>query len=201
MTTATPRTRRRARTRQEILRAALQLVTERGLAALSMRELAARIDYSPSAIYEYFASKEALLAALRAEGFARLAARLAAVPGVLPPAERLRALNLAYLDFAAEHPEHYLLMFSRGLNESATPKSFTADPAYALLQACVREGIAAGVFTRGVDDGGEALCYTCWATVHGLAMLDLAHLHRTREALAPLARRAVGLLVEGFQGG
>ena len=70
-----PREKRHARTRENILEAAMQIVMQQGVEAVSMREIAERIEYSPSGLYEYFSSKEELFAALVDEGRARLTAR------------------------------------------------------------------------------------------------------------------------------
>ncbi len=51
-------------TRARILQVALELVTERGYAGMSIRDLAERLDLTTAAMYYHFASKEALLDAL-----------------------------------------------------------------------------------------------------------------------------------------
>jgi AcrR family transcriptional regulator len=51
-------------TRARILEVALELVTERGYAGMSIRDLAERLDLTTAAMYYHFASKEALLDAL-----------------------------------------------------------------------------------------------------------------------------------------
>ena len=53
--------------------AAAKLFLEEGEAALSMRRLAAEVGCSPMAPYRHFADKEALVAAIRAQAFERLA--------------------------------------------------------------------------------------------------------------------------------
>lgn len=59
---------RPARTsRTQILDAARQLLQQQGAAALSIRNVAAAVDTAPSTIYNYFGSKQGLLAALANE--------------------------------------------------------------------------------------------------------------------------------------
>ncbi|MCW3816390.1 TetR/AcrR family transcriptional regulator [Micromonospora sp. DR5-3] len=48
-------------TRTAVLGAARELVTERGLAALTMRTLASRLDVAPNALYSHVANKTALI--------------------------------------------------------------------------------------------------------------------------------------------
>ncbi|MCA9555215.1 MAG: helix-turn-helix transcriptional regulator, partial [Myxococcales bacterium] len=62
----TPAARREAR-RQAIVDEALALVTEGGFEALTLQRLAGRLGYAVGALYRYFPSKEALLAALQVD--------------------------------------------------------------------------------------------------------------------------------------
>ncbi|ETX05333.1 MAG: hypothetical protein ETSY2_23585, partial [Candidatus Entotheonella gemina] len=92
---ASPRARRRQRVRRAFLDAARRMVVEQGPAALSLREVARQADYSPAALYEYFESRNALLAALIQEGFDELKQDLLAVSAELTPRERLKRMGLA----------------------------------------------------------------------------------------------------------
>ena len=98
------RDRRRLSTREEILIAARELMLEVGPEALSLRQVARRADFSPAALYTYFASRDELVAALFAESFERLDAYLRRVPPELPADRRVVELGMAYLDFARENP-------------------------------------------------------------------------------------------------
>lgn len=53
--------RRRRLTRDDVLRAAVELADEEGLGSVSMRNLAARLDVVPMALYNHVANKEELL--------------------------------------------------------------------------------------------------------------------------------------------
>ena len=61
--------RERAAVRQAILDAARDLFVTEGYRTVSMRKIAERIEYSPAAIYGYFASKDEIFFALVEEGF------------------------------------------------------------------------------------------------------------------------------------
>ena len=69
MTDKTPSERRYEKTRQGILSAARNLLLEGGTDAISMRTLADKVDYSPAALYKYFANKEEIIEALRQEAW------------------------------------------------------------------------------------------------------------------------------------
>ncbi len=123
------RTRRRTRTRQAILKAASEIVRQQGPDALSMRALAERIDYSAAGIYEYFASKEEIINAVCAEGFDRLAGYMRQSDPALPVADYLLAIGLAYIRFALENPDYFVLMFSGGpIATGPVPGPEDADP-------------------------------------------------------------------------
>lgn len=69
---------RRAATIARIVDAALAIVTEEGVAALTMQRLAGELGYAIGALYRYFASKDALLLAVQRRVLERLAEDLAA---------------------------------------------------------------------------------------------------------------------------
>lgn len=114
----TPAARREAR-RQAIVDEALALVTEGGFEALTLQRLAGRLGYAVGALYRYFPSKEALLAALQVDRLGALSLRLEAVAEAaeaLEPAPGRRALAgvlaavRVYVALPAEHPEEHRLM-------------------------------------------------------------------------------------------
>src|SRR5690606_38257905 len=67
-----PRAGERRLTRERILHAALELVDREGVAALSMRRLAAALDVDPMAIYHHLDGKEAVIAGLVELAFGEL---------------------------------------------------------------------------------------------------------------------------------
>src|SRR5271165_7033628 len=90
----------------------LALLETKGLDDLSLRAVARRARVSAAAVYRHFADKDALLAAIAARGFAELNQafdRGLAKARRRAPLGRLRALGLAYIDFALSHPGLYRL--------------------------------------------------------------------------------------------
>jgi AcrR family transcriptional regulator len=191
MSGKTPRERRHARTRQAILDAAREIITEQGSGGLSMRELAQRIEYSPSGLYEYFSSKEELIEEVCNEGFSALSQRMTGVPRALPPAERLTKAALVYLAFAADHPEEYLLMFNQVPPAPFSPDDLLPNSAYGQLRQIVQDGIDAGDFKSLPDFGLEEMTYQCWALVHGMAMLRLTLFRQSADRIDALNRQAL----------
>src|SRR6186713_943052 len=73
--------RERDRISEAILTAARELFVAEGYRNVSIRKIAERIEYSPAAIYSYFASKDDIFYALAEEGFRRLDDRIRAAVG------------------------------------------------------------------------------------------------------------------------
>jgi AcrR family transcriptional regulator len=71
-----PRTRRRLKKLDEILTTATEIALEGGLESVTIHRLARELDYTPGALYRYFPSKAALLAALHVRLIRRLSARI-----------------------------------------------------------------------------------------------------------------------------
>src|SRR5512136_65494 len=105
--------------RHALLEAALDLVTARGVEAFSLREAAREVGVSPAAAYRHFADKDALLAALALEAFARLGQAMeravSRAPGEAGSKAHAAAVFLAvgpaYVEFAVQHPAQFRVMF------------------------------------------------------------------------------------------
>ena len=145
--------------RPALLAAARRLLERSGPEALSLREAARRAGVSHNAPYRHFRDRDALLAALAAEGFDELAARMK-VAGEAAGPRRLGAIGAAYVRFALESPGLFRLMFGGAVRGRDHPElAASADRAFALLQ--------------GEAGGAPARPIAAWATVHGLAHLLL----------------------------
>ena len=135
-----------------------------GPAGLSLREVARAAGVSHNAPYRHFADREALLAALAAEGFARLAGVLEQVAATLPPPARGLAVGRAYLRFARTHRALYLLMFGPEIRKSAHP-ALAAAAAATFAAVLWKEGARAPAKRARHEAVGG------WALAHGLAHL------------------------------
>lgn len=157
--------------REALLREGLRLLEEGGEAGFSLRELARRVGVSANAAYRHFASKEALLEALAAEGFRRFGtAQLAAATGAGHPLRGFLAAGRAYVDFARAQPALFRLMFGRfSAGRAEGEMSEAGETAYQGLRHAV-----AAALGKGVDDPVvEVAALHAWSLVHGLALLVL----------------------------
>lgn len=80
---------------------------------------ARHLGVSPGAPYRHFADKDALLAAVADDIAARFTAELDAAQRAAPPdpLSQYRAVGIAYVTFACEHPAHFRVMSRPGLGE------------------------------------------------------------------------------------
>src|ERR1700687_5492875 len=98
--------------REELLQGAVRVIAELGPAAFTMREVARKAGVSHNAPYRHFQDKEALLAAVAAEGFDRLTESMRKTAQPAPGAtERLRLAARGYVKFSLRFPEHFSVMF------------------------------------------------------------------------------------------
>jgi AcrR family transcriptional regulator len=147
--------------RAKLTQAATEILEEQGVTALSLREVARRAGVSHNAPYRHFADRDALLAALAAEGFAQLAGMLEEA-GARGPRQR----GEAYVRFALEHPQRFRLMFGGTLRLDAH-----AD----LREAAARtyDGLVRAFASLAGPIGAPAAAAGAWAMVHGLSQLLL----------------------------
>lgn len=171
------RQRQKDQLRRDILTAARQMFAEEGFEAVTMRKLAARIEYSPTAIYLHFKDKHAVLEAVCEETFGQLADRLAKVAAKgLPPLDFLREGLRLYVQFGLQHPSDYTLTFTmRTGKDEADPERFSTSAgfrAFDYLRHALRGCIEAGDLPDlDVDVAAQSL----WAAMHGIVSLLIAH--------------------------
>ena len=156
--------------RSALIEAGLSAIADDPRGALSVRDLARRAGVSPSAAYRHFADKDALLAALAAEGFRLLATSGVDVARQATPSERLVAYGRGYVDFARANPALFRLMFGGTLSR-ATSDELASDGGQAF--SMLRAGIAAAGALPFDDPRVTVGTAFAWAVVHGLASLIL----------------------------
>jgi AcrR family transcriptional regulator len=157
-----------------LIRAGVEILAEQGEGGLSLRQVALRAGVSHAAPYAHFADKQALLAAISTDGFRRLYEKLAAAAHAnsADPRQQLLEMASAYLEFAAEDPAHFKVMFSGILEQEKDYPEFVeaSKKNYGLMVEIVQTCQAAGVLP---PSPAELTAISIWATVHGLAALCL----------------------------
>ncbi len=157
--------------REALVEAARTSIRDEGAGSLSLRRLAAALGVSHPAVYRHFADKRALLAEVARDGFERLgAAMTAASSSVASPLDQLRAVGLAYVQFAAGDPAVFRLMFGERLRdrEQHPALEHAAREAFAVMLATLARGQDAGLVREGDP---QSLGQVAWGLVHGMATL------------------------------
>jgi AcrR family transcriptional regulator len=193
------REREKAITRELILDAARELFVLEGYDHVTMRKIAERIEYSPTAIYLHFADKEALMTELSACDFHQFALAVMAVPRDLDPAERLRRLGRALVAFALENRNQYRLLFMtpRPIQHD---KADPGDTAYFVLVEAVRAAMEAGAIHPAWTDL-EVVAQCLWGALHGVVSLHIVMPDGGKVGLRPieqLVETQMDLLLRGF---
>ncbi len=153
------------------LRTALVLAAREALNAspaepITIKSLASRLGVSQPALYRHFDDRDALLAAVAADGFDRLRSALTAVRDSEPGEMALERLCRSYIAFGTENAGVYRLMFSRRslVAKDGNPLSGAADACFEILSDHVRRRVGSSQATM------RAL--STWATLHGLVTLE-----------------------------
>ncbi len=172
-TTKTPRKRtayHHGDLRRALVDAALSLLENDGIDALSLRNVARKIGVSQAAPYAHFKDKHAILEAVATVGFNTLADYMRQYEqkaSDLP--STLTAYGVAYVSFAADHPALFKLMFGPELIQRESEEFIvTAAKAYETIVDISRDLLG----PDGKDENLVSLhAMSAWSMVHGLANL------------------------------
>lgn len=189
------RAREKSETRDKILDAARELFVTEGYEGVSMRRVAEKIEYSPTAIYVHFSDKQQLFHELCQQDYARLAEVFQSSAMSSDPIERLKQIGNTYTEFGVGYPNHYKFMFMTPhppQEPDEEDREIMGNPevdAYAFLKWAVQQAIDAGRFREELQDA-ELISQTLWASVHGVIALHIAKGCDPWVDWRPLAQRA-----------
>lgn len=161
--------------RQALLDAALDIIAENGLSALTLRQTASRAGVSHAAPKRHFASVSDLYAAIAEDGYCKLRNYLQeriAKRSDASLSQVLAILGVAYVEFAIANPALFRAMFHSALADRSTPHSVevAAGKTLDILVSTIEQGQEAGVIRKSYAPD-LALC--AWSLVHGLAILSV----------------------------
>ena len=158
--------------KEALLRAALELIAQKGPGGFTFAEAARWAGVSPAAPYRHFRDRDELLASIALRGFHQFEAALAQAwdegrPDVFFALDRL---GKAYLDFARSEPAYYSAMFEAGIPLAANPELREAgDRAFAVLRGAA-EKLCAETPARNRPPALMVALHI-WAMAHGIASL------------------------------
>lgn len=198
--------------RTQIIEAARALFREGGLAAVSMRSIAARVGITQAAIYQHFEDKDAILFAVAEHFFGKLIESAEAMSAVdLDPVEALRASMRGYIETGLAHPEEYRLVFMtdapglrrhgpanlqarNGQEVGADIQPTKGQIAYGHLQEKVRQFVKSGDIRKGDP---ELIAEAMWAAGHGVVALLITHVEFVWDA-EKLIETHMDILLKGL---
>lgn len=175
--------------------AAQEVIAERGIENLSLREVARKLGVSHQAPYKHYPSRDHLLSEVMRRCFQRFAAHLDARLRHQDPEQDLMSLGLQYLAYAREHPLEYRLMFSTTWPASAEEADLVRDATHAF-------DVLRGVLRRMHGDTPDARetieldALYIWSTMHGLAGVMNGQCIDKLDLRARVLRQAVGHAME-----
>lgn len=159
--------------RAELLDTALEQLRVSGAEDLSLRALARAIGVSQTAPYRHFSDKSELLAAMATRGYRELLAALRRAGDAAGdcPKQQLMAFAHAYVDYAANNPQLFKLMFGPSVQPTTKYPDLreASRDTFQLVQDILQRGIDGGIF-RSIDDIAY-LANAAWSAIFGLATL------------------------------
>lgn len=192
----------RESTRRAILDAALDLFITHGYGQVSIRNIAARVEYSPGAIYGYFESKDEIFYALAEEGLRDLGARELADSPSADPVEDVRASAWRLYEFSKEQPQYFALVFL----DRHVPRVSKEYERFAFISemrsralARVERCIAEGLFPPTTH--AEVALRLLWAPIVGFAALRLSQRIPEGVPIDPLVRDSIETTIAGIRAG
>lgn len=157
--------------REALIRAALDVIAERGLAGVAVAELARAVGVSAAAPYRHFRDRNALLAEVARRGFEQLASEMQGAwdEGQPDPVGAVERCGRAYLAFARREPAAFAAMFGDGAAGEDAGVRRASDAALAVLRRAAEAACAAG----GSRQRPPALMVALhvWSLAHGIAAL------------------------------
>jgi AcrR family transcriptional regulator len=152
--------------REALIKAAMEILEERGHEALTLREVARNVGVSHAAPYHHFQDKKALFDSVAMRGFQMLKQSMERAAAEKSPLDGLQAYGLAYTGFAQTHPALFRLMYTQvggGKTAQGTEDGIVDD--------LTLDGIC-----RALGCGREQarrINLLLWSCMHGLSMLWL----------------------------
>ena len=197
--------RERVATSRAILDAARELFVAEGYQNVSIRKIAEKIEYSPAAIYSYFASKDDIFLALADVVFRMLVASstdCAMAQADEKPVDCVRAAFWHLYEFSKKHPEYYALMFV----DRSVPRISQDWARFGFVREMRRQiseiiqtAIDAGDFKGGVSP--HMVFRVLSAAIHGVAVIRLCERIHPGEDIDALAHDTLEAALTGLRSG
>jgi AcrR family transcriptional regulator len=158
--------------KEALVRAALELIAEKGPAGFTFAEAARSAGVSPAAPYRHFRDRDELLSDVARRGFEEFESMLARAwdEGRPEPLTAFERVGKSYLDFARKEPAFYSAMFEAGIPLDMSPDLMQAsERAFGILRTAA-EALVARI-PAGQRPPAMMVALHIWALSHGVASL------------------------------
>lgn len=144
------------KSREDILKAAEEEFSDKGLYGTRVDEIARKANINKRMIYEYFGSKEELYKAVLVEVYSRLSRREAKLLSKEEPyQEKIRDIIRLYFEFLQENPSYVNMILWENLNKGRYINEIDLkaikDPTIDLVRKIIDEGKKQKCFKPGID--------------------------------------------------
>jgi AcrR family transcriptional regulator len=158
--------------KEALVRAALELIAEKGPAGFTFADAARWAGVSPAAPYRHFRDRDELMSDVARRGFELFEATLKRAwdEGRPVPSAAFDRLGKAYLEFARKEPAYYSAMFEAGISLDANPElRLAGDRAFGVLRAATETLVA--TMPPKTRPPVMMMALHIWAMSHGVASL------------------------------
>jgi len=165
---------------QVLLDTALEMITEYGVAALTMDKLVSRVPYSKGTVYNHFSSKEDLLIGLcnnSMKGMLEMFQRLATFDG--SSRERMLGIGFAYMLYTYLYPAKFMLVITAKTPSVSEKTSLARQDEHQNLDnkllgvalEIIEDAVAKGELHLGTNRQPEQVAFSVWAMCFGTIAL------------------------------
>ena len=186
--------------RSRILDISKRIISEEGVAALSIRRITKEMDYSAGIVYHYFKSKEEILSCVLREGYQRILRAIPRPDSGLAPDEAIRAAIKGYIEAALSCPFEYKAVM---LDSSPQVLAFTSvlgdlenRPAFSALVSTLEAGISGGLFS---PCDTTLTAQAIWSAMFGLLIRLIIEGNVTPERRSSLIDRQIEIILKGLR--
>jgi len=176
--------------RNALMHVGIEMLNEKGIAGISLREMARTIGVGHNAPYRHFKNKQQLLEAIAEDGYRRLKAKNTRLELQFAhdPEGQVFESAMHVVEMAAEQPNLFQLMFGGYLKMQACGESLkmAADEAMQSLINMIKNGQQKQVFIQG---NPTTLALSTMSMIQGVAVMMSSDKLKVKASSLPKANR------------
>lgn len=178
---------------KRILETAHTLFLKGGLHNISIRKIAAIIEYSPATVYLYFKDKDEIIDSLRDRSINEFIKKLEEYSFIKDHYGRLKNLSNSWIDFAISQPNKYNLLFINN-------EKISEDRIYVYINDLVLKTISDNLLQRMPVNEGTMMVISF---LHGLSyfLMNREFEFRTKSELKEYAENIINRFLTSLRGG